>query len=57
VQQEEYVDFEMKRELAVKIVTFEGENLEEAINIIRRGRPDLLGVSFCAPSSLVILRD
>jgi bromodomain-containing factor 1 len=44
VQQEECVDFEMKRELAVKIVTFEGPQLEEAINIIRRGRPDLLGV-------------
>ncbi|GAA5938860.1 uncharacterized protein JCM15063_004892 [Sporobolomyces koalae] len=42
---EEYVDFEMKRELAVKIVTFEGEKLEEAINIIRRGRPDLLGAA------------
>ncbi|GAA5880981.1 hypothetical protein JCM1840_006934 [Sporobolomyces johnsonii] len=41
--QEEFVDFEMKRELAVKIVSFEGEQLEEAINIIRRGRPDLLG--------------
>ncbi|CEQ42856.1 SPOSA6832_04708, partial [Sporobolomyces salmonicolor] len=40
---EEFVDFEMKRELAVKIVSFEGEQLEEAINIIRRGRPDLLG--------------
>ncbi|GAA5952122.1 hypothetical protein JCM3765_005202 [Sporobolomyces pararoseus] len=45
VQQEEWVDFEMKRELAVKIVTFEGEQLEEAINIIRRGRPDLLGAA------------
>lgn len=44
-QQEEWVDFEMKRELAVKIVTFEGEQLEEAINIIRRGRPDLLGAA------------
>ncbi|GAA6038367.1 hypothetical protein JCM8097_007613 [Rhodosporidiobolus ruineniae] len=40
---EEYVDFEMKRELAVKIVNFEGEQLEAAIDIIRRGRPDLLG--------------
>ncbi|GAA5922008.1 hypothetical protein JCM3775_003459 [Rhodotorula graminis] len=42
---EEYVDFEMKRELAVKIVAFEGDQLEEAINIIRRGRPDLLGAA------------
>ncbi|GAA6055150.1 hypothetical protein JCM3770_007466 [Rhodotorula araucariae] len=42
---EEYVDFEMKRELAVKIVSFEGDQLEEAINIIRRGRPDLLGAA------------
>ncbi|TKA55736.1 hypothetical protein B0A53_02872 [Rhodotorula sp. CCFEE 5036] len=40
---EEYVDFDMKRELAVKIVAFEGDQLEEAINIIRRSRPDLLG--------------
>ncbi|GAA5897177.1 bromodomain-containing protein [Sporobolomyces salmoneus] len=45
VQQEEWVDFEMKRELAVKIVTFEGEQLQEAIDIIRRGRPDLLGAA------------
>ncbi|KAK4702687.1 bromodomain-containing factor 1, partial [Phenoliferia sp. Uapishka_3] len=36
------VSFEMKRELAVKIVSFEGENLERAIDIIRQGRPDLL---------------
>ena len=36
------VTFEMKRELAVKIVSFEGENLERAIDIIRNGRPDLL---------------
>ncbi|BGP34055.1 transcription initiation at TATA-containing promoter protein [Rhodotorula toruloides] len=42
---EEYVDFDMKRELAVKIVAFEGDQLEEAINIIRRGRPDLLGAA------------
>ncbi|GJN92439.1 hypothetical protein Rhopal_005469-T1 [Rhodotorula paludigena] len=42
---EEFVDFEMKRELAVKIVAFEGDQLEEAINIIRRGRPDLLGAA------------
>ncbi|BGP42209.1 transcription initiation at TATA-containing promoter protein [Rhodotorula kratochvilovae] len=42
---EEYVDFEMKRELAIKIVSFEGDQLEEAINIIRRGRPDLLGAA------------
>ncbi|KDE09447.1 hypothetical protein MVLG_00349 [Microbotryum lychnidis-dioicae p1A1 Lamole] len=40
--QPESVTFEMKRELAVKIVSFEGENLERAIDIIRRGRPDLL---------------
>lgn len=40
---EEYVDFDMKRELAVKIVAFEGDQLEEAINIIRRNRPDLIG--------------
>ncbi|KAL8283730.1 hypothetical protein RQP46_005525 [Phenoliferia psychrophenolica] len=36
------VSFEMKRELAVKIVSFEGDNLERAIEIIRQGRPDLL---------------
>lgn len=39
------VTFDMKRELAVKIVSFEGEDLEKAIDIIRRGRPELLGVS------------
>ncbi|GAA6003921.1 hypothetical protein JCM10207_006468 [Rhodosporidiobolus poonsookiae] len=44
-EMEEYVDFEMKRELAVKIVTFDGDQLEEAINIIRRGRPELLGAA------------
>ncbi|GAA5859118.1 hypothetical protein JCM8547_004009 [Rhodosporidiobolus lusitaniae] len=44
-QFEEYVDFEMKRELAVKIVTFQDEQLQEAINIIRRGRPELLGAA------------
>lgn len=38
----EVVTFEMKRELAQKIVSFEGENLERAIDIIRQGRPDLL---------------
>ncbi|KAM0756206.1 hypothetical protein T439DRAFT_320903 [Meredithblackwellia eburnea MCA 4105] len=38
----EEVTFEMKRELAVKIVSFDGEKLEQAIEIIRRGRPDLL---------------
>jgi bromodomain-containing factor 1 len=32
----------MKRELAQKIVSFEGENLERAIDIIRQGRPELL---------------
>ncbi|ORY75954.1 hypothetical protein BCR35DRAFT_343168 [Leucosporidium creatinivorum] len=42
VQEPESVTFEMKRELAVKIVSFEGENLERAIDIIRQGRPDLL---------------
>lgn len=36
------VTFEMKRELAVKIVSFEGADLEKAIDIIRNGRPDLL---------------
>lgn len=46
VQEPESVTFEMKRELAVKIVSFEGENLERAIDIIRQGRPDLLSVSF-----------
>lgn len=43
--QSEVVTFDMKRELAVKIVSFEGESLEKAIDIIRRGRPELLGVS------------
>lgn len=46
VQEPESVTFEMKRELAVKIVSFEGESLERAIDIIRQGRPDLLSVSF-----------
>jgi hypothetical protein len=41
---EETVTFEMKRELAVKITSFEGDNLERAIDIIRMGRPDLLSV-------------
>lgn len=41
---EETVTFEMKRELAVKISAFEGDNLERAIDIIRMGRPDLLSV-------------
>lgn len=45
VAEPESVTFEMKRELAVKIVSFEGENLERAIDIIRQGRPDLLSVS------------
>ncbi|KAK4052387.1 transcription initiation at TATA-containing promoter protein [Microbotryomycetes sp. JL201] len=39
----ELVTFEMKRELATKIVTFEGEALERAIDIIRQGMPALLG--------------
>ncbi|GAA5916281.1 BET domain-containing protein, partial [Sporobolomyces salmoneus] len=43
VQQEERVDFDMKRELAVKLATFEGEQLQEALDIIRRSQPDLLG--------------
>lgn len=43
------VTFEMKRELAVKIVAFEGDALEKAIDIIRNGRPDLLGVSVFDP--------
>ena len=43
-EQEETVSFEMKRELAVKITSFEGDNLERAIDIIRMGRPDLLSV-------------
>ncbi|KAI5475507.1 hypothetical protein MNV49_001321 [Pseudohyphozyma bogoriensis] len=42
VREPEEVTFEMKRELAVKIVSFEGDNLEKAIDIIRQGRPDLL---------------
>lgn len=46
---EETVTFEMKRDLAVKIVSFEGDNLERAIDIIRTGRPDLLGVSSSPP--------
>lgn len=46
VETEEIVTFEMKRELAVKITNFEGENLERAIDIIRMGRPDLLSVRF-----------
>lgn len=45
VQYEEYVDFEMKRELAVKIVAFQDAQLEQAIDIIRRGRPELLGAA------------
>ncbi|BGP18574.1 hypothetical protein JCM10213_003038 [Rhodosporidiobolus nylandii] len=40
---EEYVDFDMKRELAVKIVALDNDQLGEAINIIRAGRPELLG--------------
>jgi bromodomain-containing factor 1 len=44
-QYEEFVDFEMKRELAVKIVAFQDDQLQEAINIIRRGRPELLGAA------------
>lgn len=51
VQEPESVTFEMKRELAVKIVSFEGENLERAIDIIRQGRPDLLSVSSIFPPS------
>ncbi|GAA5942931.1 BET domain-containing protein [Sporobolomyces koalae] len=39
------VDSEMKRELAHKLVMFEGEKLQEAINIIRRGQPDALRAS------------
>lgn len=52
---EETVTFEMKRELAVKITNFEGDNLERAIDIIRMGRPDLLSVRlyFAAPSHRV----
>ena len=46
------VSFEMKRELAVKIVSFEGQNLERAIDIIRQGRPDLLSVRFSPETSL-----
>ncbi|KAK4057077.1 transcription initiation at TATA-containing promoter protein [Microbotryomycetes sp. JL221] len=42
-EQRELVTFDMKRELATKIVTFEGENLERAIEIIRQGMPALLG--------------
>lgn len=52
-QESEVVSFDMKRELAVKIVSFEGENLEKAIDIIRRGRPELLGVSSFLSTSLV----
>ncbi|BGP50382.1 transcription initiation at TATA-containing promoter protein [Rhodotorula kratochvilovae] len=38
-----YVDFERRRELAIKIVSFEGDQLEKAINIIRWGQPHLFG--------------
>lgn len=56
-EEEETVTFEMKRELAVKIVSFEGDDLEKAIDIIRRGRPELLGVSpnFLSLSSCIVL--
>ena len=59
IPEPESVTFEMKRELAVKIVSFEGENLERAIDIIRQGRPDLLSVSnavsFCIQRRLADL--
>lgn len=41
--EDETVTFDMKRELAVRISNFEGDQLERAIDIIRRARPDLLG--------------
>jgi bromodomain-containing factor 1 len=47
------VSFEMKRELATKITTFEGIMLEKAIEIIRNSAPDLLGVR----GALLMLRD
>ncbi|GAA98946.1 hypothetical protein E5Q_05634 [Mixia osmundae IAM 14324] len=37
------ITFEMKRELANKITTFEGAKLEQAIDIIRSAEPHLLG--------------
>lgn len=39
------VSYEMKRDLANGIASFEGDRLERAIDIIRKSRPDLLGVS------------
>jgi bromodomain-containing factor 1 len=39
------VTYKMKQELAEGIGNFEGEQLQKAIDIIRRSRPDLLGVS------------